>query len=260
MDPRHRRVVLVSGATGGIGSAVVRDLAADSTVVMLGRSRARLEQARDELGDGVPADRLHPVEADINRGSSVDEAVAQIARDLGRIDALVHCAGDGPFGSLAETTEEMWQTTLNAKFLGAVRLVRAASPYMPDSTSAIALVSGTFRKDPHPDFPVNSAVNAALGAFAKAVSKDLGRRGIRVNVIDPGVTVTPLWTQTAKEIAARADITPEQVDAQLLAGTPLGRFTTPADVAHTVRFLLSAGAANVTGTSIALDGGAAAAL
>jgi len=260
MSETAPRVVLVTGATGGIGSAVVRDLARDSIVVMLGRSQARLEQARDRIGAGVPRDRLRPFEMDINSSRSVELAVAAVVRDFGRIDGLVHCAGDGPVGSLTEATDEMWQTTLSAKLLGAVRLIRAACAHMADRASAIALVSGTFRKEPNPDFPVNSAVNAALAAYAKAISRDLGRRGIRVNVIDPGATDTSLWSETAKEIAARSGTTADEVNAGVLANTPLGRLTTPADIAGAVRFLLSAEAGNITGAALALDGGAAIAL
>ncbi len=198
---------------------------------------------------------------DINKPDSVEEGVAEVLRRLGRIDGLVHSAGDGPMAPLLETTEDMWWTTLNAKLLGAVRLCRAAGRVMAErGGGAVVLVGGTFRKEPDPLFPVNGTVNAALAAFAKAVSKDLGRSGVRVNLVDPGVTDTPLWAQTAKELADRAGSDPESVNGAIAEGTPLGRLTQPEDVAELVRFLLSPAARQLTGAAVPLDGGASAAV
>jgi 3-oxoacyl-[acyl-carrier protein] reductase len=255
------RVVLVSGASGGIGTAVCRQLAEDSTVVMLGRDAQRLERARGRIGGGADQARLVPLPADINSPQSVESATAAVTQRYGRIDALVHCAGDGPMAPLLETTEEMWQTTINAKLLGAVRLCRSVGRVMAaQGGGSVVLLGGTFRKQPDPDFPVNAAVNAALAAFAKAVSRDLGRSGVRVNVVDPGVTDTALWNATAEDIARRGGVRPQDVNAQIVAGTPTGRLTRPQDVADLVRFLLSPAAQQLTGAAIPLDGGFAAAL
>jgi NAD(P)-dependent dehydrogenase (short-subunit alcohol dehydrogenase family) len=257
------QVVLVSGATGGIGSAVVEELArSDATVVLLGRNAERLEQTRWSVqartGD---RGRLIARTADINDSDSVDGAVAAVLGEAGRIDAVVHAAGDGPVASLAEATDAMWQRTLNGKLMGAVRLTRAVAGHMAARNHGrIVMVNGAFRITPDPLFPVNSAVNAALAAFAKAASRDLGRSGIRVNVVDPGAVDTELWSWTAKEIADRCGGTAEDVNAQVVAQTPLGSLTRPADVARLVRFLLSPAAGQITGTAITLDGGACAAL
>ncbi len=260
---RTAPVIAVSGATGGIGTAIVAELArSGATVALLGRDSARLTQAQQEIGARTGgAGRLVAYRTDINDARSVDETVSAIVSDLGGIDGLVHAAGDGPVAPLSETTDEMWQTTFNAKLMGAVRLTRAVSAPMTEAGGgAVVLISGAFRKDPHPLFPVNSAINAALATFAKAVSKDLGRSGIRVNVVDPGAVLTPLWDQTAKELADRTGSDPETVNAQLAEQTPLGSLTEPQDVADLVGFLLSPAARNIAGAAITLDGGASAGL
>jgi 3-oxoacyl-[acyl-carrier protein] reductase len=260
---RSPHVFIVSGATGGIGSAIVEDLAkGGSTVVLLGRDRLRLEATREAIQQRIGG---HPTlvaqVADITDPDSVDLAVAEVAATFGRLDGLVHAAGDGPVATLAEATDQTWRSTIDSKLLGAVRLTRAVAPVLAASGGgSVVFVNGAFHKTPHPQFVVNSAVNAALAAFAKAVSLDLGGSAIRVTVVDPGAVDTDLWAQTAKELGQRAGIGAEDVNAAVLAQTPLGALTRPCDVAGVVSFLLSRAAARITGTAITVDGGACAAL
>lgn len=258
---RPRRVVLVSGATGGIGSAVVEELAADGvTVVLLGRSQARLDTTIDAIRSRVGEHAsLATRVADVTAADAVDAVVTEVAATFGGLDGVVHAAGDGPVATLADATDDMWRSTIDSKLLGAVRLTRAAARVMAAGGS-IVLVNGAFHKTPHPRFVVNSAVNAALAAFAKAASLDLGATAIRVTVVDPGAVDTALWAQTAKELGDQAGITADDVNAGVVAQTPLGVLTRPSDVAAVVRFLISPAAARITGTAITVDGGACAAL
>jgi NAD(P)-dependent dehydrogenase (short-subunit alcohol dehydrogenase family) len=257
-------VVVVSGATGGIGQAVVRQLACDGAIVaLLGRSPQRLEQTCRDLCAADPelAGRLVPYAVDINDAADTDDVIQAVVRDHQGVDAFVHAAGDGPVAPLREADDLMWHTTWNAKLMGAVRLTRAlAGPMAARGGGRIVFVAGAFRQTPHPMFPVNSAVNAALAAFAKSASQDLGGDGIHVNVVDPGAVETPLWAQTAKELARRTGTTAAGVDAGIAAATPLGALTSPQDVAATVAFLLSPAARHLTGTAITVDGGACPAL
>ncbi|GAA2347263.1 SDR family oxidoreductase [Streptomyces kunmingensis] len=256
-------VIVVSGATGGMGSAIVDELArSGATVALLGRNKNRLEQTRRTIEDRIgAAGRLFTYETDINSTASVDSCVAALVAELGRVTGLVHSAGDGPLAPLAETTDAMWHATFNGKLMGAVRLARAlAGPMAAAGGGSMVMISGVFRKDPDPLFPVNGAINAALAVFAKSISKDLGRSGIRVNVLDPGAVRTPLWDEIAAAIGDRSGATAQEISAHVAAQSPLGTLAEPADVAQTVNYLLSPAAKHLTGASITLDGGASAGL
>lgn len=258
-----RDVVLISGATGGIGSQIVETLAVDgAVVVMLGRSAERLEAVRRRLAVRVGDEtRLVPLEMDINFEESVEAAVAEVLERFGRVDALVHAAGDGPVAPLLETTEELWTGTVNAKLLGAVRLARAAGRVMINRKQGrMVFINGSFRKEPDSLFPINGTVNAGLAAFAKAISHDLGAFGIRVNVVDPGATETGLWRQTCEELADRFGTDAEAINKQVAQKSPMGVLPAPIDVAEVVRFLLSPAARYVSGTSITVDAGASVAV
>lgn len=252
------KVVLVAGATGGIGRAICTLFARNgATVVMLGRDEARLAEARksvlEESGTETP---VITVVADINNTDSVDAAVERTLVGYGAIDTLVHAAGDHPVRSIFDTTDEDWAAGLNSKLLGAVRLIRAVGRGMTERGSgSIILIGGLFRAEPAPLFPIASVLNAGIGALAKAVSKDFATKGVRINIVDPGPADTDRWRQTCEELSVVTGATAEQVDKGAVASIPMGRLAAPADIAHMTAFLASEKSAYLTGGSFIVDGG-----
>lgn len=260
-DDGMSRVALVSGATGGMGSAICARLLDDGLqVVMLGRDASKLARARDKLASNVTLiDRLSIQVVCINDPDSVEQAVSQVLNSHGRITDLVHAAGDGPVAPLLETTEAMWYETVQGKLLGTVRLTRAVAQHMVKAQCGrIVIVNGVFSQEPDPLFPISSTINCGLSGFAKAISRDLGRHGVRVNVVNPGATTTPLWSQICRDLADRFGTSPDAVDQQVRDKVPLGMLATPNDVAQAVAFLLSSQASYLNGAAINVDGGATA--
>jgi 3-oxoacyl-[acyl-carrier protein] reductase len=260
----HKKsVALVSGATGGIGKAICRCLARTQfKVVMLARDVEKLKKAQEEIEGAEKFERpLEIQQIDISDPANVKSSVAAINSRFQQIELLVHAAGEGPVAPLLETDEALWQKSIQTKLLGTVRLTRAVAPTMvKNNQGSIIIINGAFSKEPHPLFPINSSINCGLAGFAKATAQDLGRAGIRVNVIDPGITVTPLWENTALKMADRLGTTEDDLNDMLKEKNPLGRFATPDDVADVVAFLASDKSYYLNGVSITVDGGVTAAI
>ncbi|MDE1999955.1 MAG: SDR family oxidoreductase, partial [Burkholderiales bacterium] len=255
------QVALVSGATGGMGSAICKRLAmAGMRVIMLGRDEHKLTQSKHALGCAVQDAVLTHV-VNIADPDSVRTAVDKISQRFSKIDLLVHAAGDGPVAALLETSESMWQQSVQGKLMGTVRLTHAVAQEMCRYQEGhIVIVNGVFSKEPDPLFPINSTINCALAGFAKSAARDLGRQGVRINVVNPGATQTPLWDEIAGAIGTRFDIPPEAVTEQVIGKIPLGRLATPTDVANVVTMLASPSCAYLNGVTVNVDGGATAAL
>lgn len=259
------RVAIVSGATGGMGGAICAALLADGLqVVMLGRDEAKLERARVALiqqGRQSMADRLSTQIVNIGDSDSVTKSIEQIMTRFGRVTDLVHAAGDGPVAPLLETTERMWEDTVTGKLLGTVRLTRAvAAEMVRQGSGCVVVVNGVFSEEPDPLFPINSTVNCGLAGFAKAISRDLGHHSIRVNVVNPGATITPLWNDICRSLASRFGVSATDINQSVQEKIPLGRLADAADIANAVAFLLSPRAAHINGATLNVDGGATAAV
>lgn len=263
INPKGGRVAVVSGSTGGMGMAICLALAEQGMqVVMLGRDEEKLARVRNHIRAKLDLATPPLVRTiDISDPVSVALVVDEIYRCVGQIDVLVHAAGDGPVAALLDTTEAMWRETVATKLLGTIRLTRQVAERMVAAKfGRIVIVNGVFSLEPDPMFSINSTVNCALAGFAKATARDLGRSGVRVNVVNPGATETPLWRQIAGELAMRFNTTAAEIDATVRARIPLGRLATADDVAKVVAFLAGDAADYVNGAAVTVDGGGTAAL
>jgi NAD(P)-dependent dehydrogenase (short-subunit alcohol dehydrogenase family) len=246
---------LVTGASKGIGLAITRALAAEGAHVVAGA-----RSGSEELADLVDAGQVHEVKVDLSTATGPGELVAA-AREHGPLDVLVNNVGGVTprLNGFLEVTDEQWLGSLNLTFLAAVRTTRAALPDM------LAAGRGTIVNTcsvnaflPDPGVIDYSAAKAALANFSKALSKEVGPRGIRVNTVSPGPVSTALWLGdhgVAATVAGAQGGDPHAVADAQAAQAPTGRFTEPQEVADLVVLLAGERAGNVSGSDFVIDGG-----
>jgi NAD(P)-dependent dehydrogenase (short-subunit alcohol dehydrogenase family) len=202
------------------------------------------------------------VQADLAAAAGVDVVVRTCLNELGGVDILVHNLGgsSAPGGGFAALTEEIWQDELSLNLLAAVRLDRALVPQMIARGSGVILhVSSIQRRLPlHDSTIAYASAKAALSIYSKALSKELGPKGVRVNSIAPGWIRTTAADAMVKRLADHAS-TDEDAARQgimnALGGIPIGRPAWPEEVAELVAFLVSDRAASIHGSEYLIDGG-----
>ncbi|OLT14687.1 hypothetical protein BJF78_17850 [Pseudonocardia sp. CNS-139] len=247
------KVAVVTGGTAGIGLATARLLLAEGArVVVCGRDKARLDAAVAELASddclGVRCDATVPADLEALRDAAVER--------FGGIDVLVSNAGTSARGHTLEVPDETWQADLDLKLLAHVRLARLVVPSMRErGGGAIVSVVGVAGKHPGAGSAPTTISRAAGIAFAKALSKDLGPDGIRVNVVCIGLVES---LQNDRRWQAAGDgSTREEFYAELGRGgqIPLNRVGKAEEAAAAVVFLASDAASYVTGAALNVDGG-----
>jgi len=246
------RRALVTGASRGIGLAVVRGLVAEGAEVVA--------SARTQGDDLAALAGVEFIAADLASPEGPAELVAA-ARDGGPIDILVNNAGavTPRLAGFAAVTDAEWEATWTLTLMAAVRTTRAViGDMVAAGTGTIVTVSSVNAFLPDPAVIDYGAAKAALSNFLKALSKEVGPAGVRVNTVSPGPVSTALWLGSggvADTIAGTAGGAPEDIARQAVAGTATGRFTTPEEVADLVVMLCGDRAGNVTGADFVIDGG-----
>ena len=242
------KVAVVTGGNSGIGLATAKRFVAEGAHVFItGRRQNELETAAREIGRNVT-----PVQSDVLKLADIDRLFATVREQKGRVDILFANAGLGEFMPLGQITEAHFDKTFGINVKGTLFTVQKALPLMSDGAAIVingsmASIKGT------PAFSVYAASKAALRSFARSWSVDLKDRRIRVNVVSPGVIITPGY----KNELGMSDEQIEQTKAQTAATAPLGRVGTPDEIAQVVVFLASDDSSYITGIDLFVDGGMA---
>jgi NAD(P)-dependent dehydrogenase (short-subunit alcohol dehydrogenase family) len=242
------KVALVTGGSTGIGLATAKRLALEgATVFITGRRQAELDAAVLEIGHGARA-----IRGDISSAADLERIIETVSEAHQIIDILYANAGGGEFVPLGEITEAQFDKYVGINMKGTLFTVQSALPFMP-AGSAIVITGSIAAVKGIPAFSVYAATKAALRAFTRSWANDLKGRDIRVNVVAPGVIITPAYK-------TELGMSDEQIDAyskDVSGTTPLGRVGTPDEIAKAVSFLASDDASFVTGAELFVDGGLA---
>ncbi len=238
------RVALVTGSTRGIGRAVAATLSScGARVAVVGRDRARAEQAAAELG--APADAARGFACDVADPASVTALVDEVEKGFGAVDILVNNAGLTRDNILLRLKDEDWDAVLNANLRGAFVAIRAATRGMMKRRWGrivnISSVVGIIGNKGQANY---AASKAGLIGLTKSVAREYAGRGILANCIAPGFIDTDM-----------TNALPAEARAALLEQIALGRLGRPEDVAGAVLFLASDLASYVTGQVLVIDGG-----
>jgi meso-butanediol dehydrogenase/(S,S)-butanediol dehydrogenase/diacetyl reductase len=241
-----RRVALVTGASSGIGTAIVLRLVADGFFVMAaGRDRVRTERLLDQNPN------IQTWVGDITAPDACAELMASCIETFGRLDVLVNNAGVYEAADAENTSDENWSQTIAVNLTAPFYLSREAIPHLRQAKGAILNIASDWGLVGGKEAVAYCASKGGVVLMTKAMALDHAKEGIRVNAICPGDVETPMLYA---EGAARG-LAPQEAVREADRLSPTGRVTTSEEVAALVAFLASDGAAQITGAAIPIDGG-----
>jgi len=247
MTQRFRdKVVLVIGGNSGIGRAAAEGYAAEGAhVVITGRDARSLEAVAKQLGGDALA-----IRADIADISSTDEVVRQVRERHGRVDVLFVNAGVGGFAPVPAVTPELWDQVHDVNLRGCFFAAQKVLPLMGKG-GAIVFTGSIGSQLAAPANVVYAASKAGLRAVTRIFAVELVAQGIRVNMVSPGPTETPIIYRNPGMDEKAADA----LRQMMIANTPMKRMGTPEEIARAVLFLSSDEASFITGVDLFVDGG-----
>ncbi|WP_019938450.1 SDR family oxidoreductase [Bordetella sp. FB-8] len=225
------KVAIVTAGGSGMGAACARKLAADGFRVAILSSSGKGEALAAQLG-GIGVTGSNQSNEDLGR------LVEQVLARWGRIDVLVNSAGHGPRAGVLDISDEDWHRGMDTYLMNVIRPVRLVTPAMQKQKSgAVVNISTAWAFEPSNMFPTSAVFRAGLAAFTKLFADTYAAENIRMNNVLPG------WIDSLPATEERRD------------SVPMGRYGTSQEIAATVAFLASEGAAYITGQNLRVDGG-----
>ncbi len=239
---------LVGGGSGGLGGAIAQALSDEGALTaLIGRPSDRLSTRAIELGAlAVPADLSTP--------DGPAEAVAAAVAALGGLDLLVVNSGGPPPGRFEDLDEKAWATAFDGTLWSAIRLLRAALPYLRQGNAPAILINlSSSVREPISGLTTSNLTRPGLAGLIKSLVEEIAP--IRINGLAPGRLATARITQLDTARAASAGVTMDEIARRTVERIPLGRYGDPIELGRVGAFLLSPAASYVTGAIVPVDGG-----
>ncbi len=250
------KVALVAGASQGIGRAVALGFAREGAKVSIcARGEAQLKEAAEMIRRESGGDVLALV-ADVTRSEDIQRFVAKTVEKFSRLDVVVTNAGGPPPGEFMKFTDEDWENAFRLNFLSALRLTREAVPHMRKvGGGRVINISSYAVKEPIAGLVLSNAIRSGVIGLAKTLSRELAKDNILINNVCPGRIDTERARKLNQARAERLKRPVEEINKEMAAEIPLGRYGTADETGDLIVFLGSERASYITGTTIQIDGG-----
>lgn len=251
----YKSVALVTGAAGGIGEAIAKELAKTGMfVALIDKELNGLEKLEQELCRDGYFVAAYPL--DICNRSAVEQTVEAIEKEIGPIEILVNVAGVMRMGTVNRLQNDDWDEAFAVNSTGVFNLSRAVSKrMMPRERGSIVTVGSNASITPRIALSAYAASKAAATMFMKCLGLELAEYNIRCNIVSPGSTETEMLRMLWKDDTGKAEFI-KGVPESYRVGIPLKKLATPTDIANTVLFLISDRSSHITMQNICVDGGA----
>lgn len=251
--------VLITGGSKGIGFACAQSFADEGAhVSLVSRDPANLKAAETKLLEQFPKLKVASFSADLINAEAADQVVKQAQAKLGEIDILVNSAGAAKRTPAAELTPQAWRDALDAKFFTYINVMNPIAQQMAKRGQGVIVnVIGAGGKTASPIHLPGGSANAALMLATAGMAAAFGPKGVRVNAVNPGQTLTERLKEGLAAICRQEGIDMEEAMKRATARVPLGRLATAEEIAQAVVFLASEQASYITGVNINMDGGTA---
>jgi len=243
------KTVIVTGATSGIGRAAAEAFGRDgASTLLVGRHQTELDEASAAVR-AVGA-QAAACQADVTTADAPQQIVDAAIQAFGQIDVLVNAAGVIASGTLEQTTDEIWDTMMAVNLRAPFRLMRAAAPHLKARKGAVVNVSSVNGLRSFPGVLAYCVSKAGVDHLTRCAAIEMAPRGVRVNAVNPGVTVTNLHRRSGMGEPQYAAFLERSKETH-----PLGRPGQPDEIAALILFLASDRAGWMTGETIPIDGG-----
>jgi NAD(P)-dependent dehydrogenase (short-subunit alcohol dehydrogenase family) len=247
------KAAIITGGAGGIGAAAARLFCEEGArVLLVDRDREVTEAVAAHIRAEVSGADVRAVGLDLAEEESAVQAVAAATAAFGRLDVLVNNAGLRSYEPLAEARAETWNTILSVNLLSYAYLAREALPSLRRADGgAIVNVSSTHAFNPRAGMGQYDVTKAGIVSLTRTLAAEEAGRGVRVNAVCPGPTLTPFHVRRAEADGRTA----RDLETERRRDCMLGRWADPREVAYPILWLASAEASFVTGTALMVDGG-----
>lgn len=246
---------LVLASSSGLGKAVAKELAAEGANVMLtSRNKDKLEAAKADI-ETVAKGSVDYVVADMTNPDDITNLVTQTRERYGKLNILINNSGGPKAGKFEHLTESDWQTAFDLTLFSYIRVIQAVLPDLKETKGRILNNTSISIKQPIDGLLLSNVFRMGIQGLSKTLARDLASEGILVNTIGAGRINTDRINDLDGKRADEKDITIDQLQAQMAADIPMGRYGEPEEFGKMATFLVSYANTYVTGQTILVDGG-----